>query len=81
VIALASVSAHRVEVQAIKTLIVMVLLLIAVFYHWALGVQVVIEDYLHAEWLKISALVLNQFVAIALAIAGIYAVLRIAFGS
>jgi succinate dehydrogenase / fumarate reductase, membrane anchor subunit len=61
--------------------IVMVLLVIAVFYHWALGVQVIIEDYVHSEWAKISALLLNQFVAIALAIAGIFAVLRIAFGS
>jgi len=56
-----------------------VLLLIAVFYHMALGVQVVIEDYVHSEWSKITLLVLNKFVAFALAAAGIFAVLRIAF--
>jgi succinate dehydrogenase / fumarate reductase, membrane anchor subunit len=60
--------------------IVMLLLLIAGFYHMALGVQVVIEDYIHTEWLKLTALVLNRFAAMALAIAGIFAVLRIAFG-
>jgi succinate dehydrogenase / fumarate reductase membrane anchor subunit len=56
-----------------------VLLLIAVFYHMALGVQVVVEDYVHSEWSKITLLVLNKFVAFALAAAGIFAVLRIAF--
>ncbi|HEY3918421.1 MAG TPA: succinate dehydrogenase, hydrophobic membrane anchor protein [Stellaceae bacterium] len=56
-----------------------VLLLIAAFYHMALGVQVVIEDYVHSEWSKLTLLVLNKFVAFVLAAAGIFAVLRIAF--
>ncbi len=60
--------------------ILMVLLLIAGFYHTALGVGVVIEDYVHTEWRKISALMLTNLICFALAIAGIFAVLRIAFG-
>ncbi len=60
--------------------IAMVLLLIAGLYHMALGVQAVIEDYVHTEWIKITALICDRLAAFTLAIAGIYAVLRIAFG-
>ncbi len=60
--------------------IAMVLVLIAGLYHMALGVQVVIEDYIEHEGVKLAALVLDRFVAIVLAVAGIFAVLRIALG-
>jgi succinate dehydrogenase / fumarate reductase membrane anchor subunit len=60
--------------------ILAILLLIAVFYHAALGLQVVVEDYVHAEWLKVPSLVAMRLVSFGLAVAGIFAVLRIAFG-
>ena len=60
--------------------ILAVLLLIGVFYHSALGLQVVIEDYVGAEWLKIASLTAMRLVSFGLAVAGIFAVLRIAFG-
>jgi succinate dehydrogenase / fumarate reductase membrane anchor subunit len=63
------------------TAIAMVLMLLVTFYHMALGVQVVIEDYVHTEWTKIMLLVLNKFACCILAAAGIFAVLRIAFQS
>ena len=57
----------------------MVLLLIALFYHTALGLQVVIEDYTHSDRVKIPTLVIIRLGCFALAVAGIISTLRIAF--
>ena len=59
--------------------ILMVLLLIALFYHTALGLQVVIEDYVHSE-ARFGALIAVRLGCVALAVAGILATMRIAFG-
>jgi succinate dehydrogenase / fumarate reductase membrane anchor subunit len=62
------------------TTTLMVLLLIALFYHTALGLQVVIEDYVHSRS-KIPALISVRLGCVALAVTGIAAALRIAFGA
>ena len=67
--------------RAPLTTVLMVLLLIALFYHTALGLQVVIEDYVHSDRAKIPMLVLVRLVCFAFAVAGIVAILRIAFAS
>jgi succinate dehydrogenase / fumarate reductase membrane anchor subunit len=41
---------------------------------------VVIEDYVHTEWLKIASITTVKLAAIALAVAGVYSVIQIAFG-
>jgi succinate dehydrogenase / fumarate reductase membrane anchor subunit len=60
--------------------IAMVLLIVATFYHTALGLQVVIEDYVHHEGAKLALILLEKFAAAVLAVCGLYAVLKIALG-
>lgn len=60
------------------TTFLMALLVIGLFYHSALGLQVIIEDYIHSA-AKIVLLVLMRLACFALAVAGLLALLRIAF--
>jgi succinate dehydrogenase / fumarate reductase membrane anchor subunit len=57
------------------------LFVIIASWHSSLGVQVVLEDYVHDHGLKTVSLVLSGFVHVLLAALGVFAVLRIAFGS
>jgi len=61
--------------------ILLVLLLIATFWHASLGVQVVIEDYVHTDLAKLGLLIVVRLACFALAVAGIIAVLGMAFGT
>jgi succinate dehydrogenase / fumarate reductase membrane anchor subunit len=61
---------------------VLTVLLVAVStYHSYLGSVVVIEDYVHSAGMKLLSLVTVRFLYVLLGAAGVFAVLRIAFGS
>ena len=61
--------------------ILLVLALIALIYHSQLGVRVVVEDYVHASTLKVVTIVAVSFAHILVAVAGVFAVLKVALGA
>jgi succinate dehydrogenase / fumarate reductase, membrane anchor subunit len=61
------------------TAIVAILFVVASFYHAALGIQVIVEDYITSEGAKITTLLLNKFIFFALAAACIFSIASISF--
>lgn len=61
--------------------IALVLYFAAMFYHSMMGVQVVIEDYVGSEPVKLVLLLLAKAAHAVLGVAAIFAVLKVAFGS
>jgi len=57
----------------------LILLIVATFYHAVLGLQVVVEDYVHHEGMKFGAIIALKGLGIVLGLAGILAVLTILF--
>ena len=60
--------------------LIMLLFIIASTWHMKIGMQVVIEDYVHSERLKLVAIMANNFFSVTVALASIYAIFKLSSG-
>ena len=60
--------------------IIMLLFIASVTYHMRIGMQIVIEDYVHDELLKLGLLLTNTFFCVAVALASAYALMKLPVG-
>jgi succinate dehydrogenase / fumarate reductase membrane anchor subunit len=60
--------------------IIMLLFIVASAWHMKIGMQEVLEDYVHNEKLKLICVMANNFFSVAVALASIYAILKLSSG-
>jgi succinate dehydrogenase / fumarate reductase membrane anchor subunit len=60
--------------------VIMLLFVVSITTHMRIGMQVVIEDYVHDDLAKFSLIMANTFFAIAIALTSIYGILKLSFG-
>lgn len=75
---------HASLVSAIRNPFIAIGLLLAIVniaYHMCLGMRVIIEDYIATKWRRTVVLILSNFYCAVVAMAGVYAVLKISLGN
>jgi len=74
---------HAAVVQILGSTLVaitMLLFIVTSAYHMWLGMQVIVEDYVHDENWKLVILMLNTFFSFTVGLAAVFAILRLSFG-
>jgi succinate dehydrogenase / fumarate reductase membrane anchor subunit len=74
---------HAAVVQILGSTLVaitMILFIVTGVYHMWLGMQVIIEDYVHNEVPKLVTLMANTFFSFVLGLAGVFAILKLSIG-
>lgn len=61
--------------------VLMIVLIVATFYHAALGLQVVVEDYVHGEGKRLATLIVIRALCVLFVLRGVLAVLTLAFAA
>jgi succinate dehydrogenase / fumarate reductase membrane anchor subunit len=60
--------------------ILLILAVVSVTNHMRMGMQIIIEDYVHDKGWKIAAVIANNFYAVVIAVACLFAVLKVSLG-
>jgi succinate dehydrogenase / fumarate reductase membrane anchor subunit len=74
---------HAAVVQILGSTLVAIIMLLFIFssvYHMWLGMQVIVEDYVHDETWKLVTLMANTFFSFAVGLAAVFAILKLSFG-
>ncbi len=77
----ADYAAYKAWVGMHGNLMLLVLLIVTLFHHTQLGLQVIIDDYVHGEATKVVSLIVMKFTVVLLGASSVLAVLRVSFGT